>query len=84
MVTVSLIALAVALVVAGLALCSSHIPWLRTLTGAAPHQPDEARDFAATRAAGYVETTDDWAARVEARLAALPPLPTDEAKDVAP
>lgn len=37
----SLIALAVVLVAAAVALCAAHIPGLRTLTGAAPLQPEE-------------------------------------------
>lgn len=58
----SIVGLAAFAVGAALALFSGHIPWLRTLTGAAPllpEEPDLARDFAATRAAGYI-TDPDW------------------------
>jgi hypothetical protein len=62
------IALPVALVLAGLALCSAHIPGLRRLTGAAPltQEPDEAADFARTIHDGHTETPEQWAARIEA------------------
>jgi hypothetical protein len=54
-----LIALPAALILAGLALCSAHIPGLRRLTGAAPLQePDEAADFARTVRAGYVQRSE--------------------------
>ncbi|WNI19132.1 hypothetical protein [Actinacidiphila sp. ITFR-21] len=68
-----LIALAVVAALAAAALFSGHIPLVREWTGAAPLQTEDAttdRNFAKSRAAGYVESADDWAARVEARSGA--------------
>ncbi len=59
-----ILGLATCLVAAVLALCSAHIPGLRRLTGAAPLESEDegtalSRDFAASKAAGYV-TRPDW------------------------
>lgn len=42
----SLIALGVVLVAGGVALCAAYIPGLRTLTGAAPLQPEDDEEVA--------------------------------------
>lgn len=52
----SIVGLAAAFTVAAVAIFGSHIPIIRDLTGAAPHQPEDQP----------VDTTPVWAARLEA------------------
>jgi len=64
----SLIALGIVAAVVVVALNAGRIPGLRDLIGSAPLQPqepDHARDFAATDAAGYIETPEQFAARMD-------------------
>lgn len=81
----SVIALAALLVTGVVLVFSAHIPVIRVWTGAAPLQPEddqadqEARDYAASVAAGFV-TVPDWGTE-QPRLE-LPAADGDDSREV--